>query len=463
MKRIVLVALALAVTGAGCAEQIDAALNPKTQPVRETTSPPSSAAPTTPLEPVIVTDGVTVTEDTIYVGVLADLSGPFSGNVIDLIDAQLAFWTDLNELGGIADRRVEVLVADTGYDLDRHQASYADLVDQVVMFTHSTGSPHTAAIADDLRRDDRVAIPVGWYSGWSDPALGSHILEIGGNYCLEAVNAISYLVENHAGTEHAPTLAIATDAGDYGQDSAAGARHVASELGIEVVYDGEAALAFGADAGPVAAAIAASGADYTWLATDPITTADVVSKALNAGYQGSWSGASPSFSPRLLDTALGEYLSQAWLLSVFFAPLGADVEGMDAAYRVLQESFPDRYPSDAFVGGYLQFSLAAQVLARAADLGDMTPAGVVAAVADLGSADFGGLSPANSYAGSLDDTAARATGLYRPGKAQFDHNGGLGARLADGARSPFEPVRAFEVSDVAAALDLAHPCYVLGS
>ena len=52
--------------------------------------------------PTILTDGTTVTDDTIYVGVLADLSGPFSGNVIDLVDGQLAFWADKNASGGIA-------------------------------------------------------------------------------------------------------------------------------------------------------------------------------------------------------------------------------------------------------------------------------------------------------------------------------------------------------------------------
>ena len=37
------------------------------------------------------TDGVTATDDTINVGVLADLTGPFSGTVVDVVDAQLAF------------------------------------------------------------------------------------------------------------------------------------------------------------------------------------------------------------------------------------------------------------------------------------------------------------------------------------------------------------------------------------
>ena len=466
MKLITAAALLLALLGTACAAQIDAALNPRAEEPQRTAPPATTAPPVeeTAAEPAILSDGTTVTDDTIYVGVLADLSGPFSGNVVDLIDAQLAFWEDLNDRGGIAGRQVEVLIADTAYDLDRHQDLYSDLVGRVVMFSHSTGSPHTAAIADDLSRDDRVAIPVGWYSGWSDPGLGANVLELGSNYCLEAANAVSHLAAAHTSqSESAPTLAIVTDAGDYGQDSAAGARHAAEQLGVQIVYDGEGALSFGADTTDVARAIAASGADYTWVATDPITTAGLVSRALNAGYTGAWSGASPSFSPRLLDTALGDYLSEAWLVSVFFAPLGANVDGMDAVLEVLEAALPDRYPSDAFVGGYLEFSLAEQVLRRAAELGDLTPAGVVAASADLGATDFAGLSPANRYSGSLGDAAARATALYRPGKATFDEQGGLAARLADGAVSPFELVEPFGVSPVAASHPMDEACYVLGS
>lgn len=470
MKRITAAALLLALLGTACAAQIDAALNPRAEQPRPTAppaTPPPTPAPSIDEpagEPVILTDGTTVTDDTIYVGVLADLSGPFSGNVVDLIDAQLAFWGDLNDRGGIAGRRVEVLIADTAYDLDRHQDQYSNLVDRVVMFSHSTGSPHTAAIADDLRRDERVAIPVGWYSGWSDPGQGANVLEIGSNYCSESANAVSHLTAAHvAQSDSAPTLAIVTDAGDYGQDSAAGARYAAARLGVEIVYDGEGALAFGADTTDVGRAIVDSGADYTWVATDPITTAGLVSNALNAGYAGAWSGASPSFSPRLLDTALGDYLSEAWLVSVFFAPLGADVDGMHAVLEVLEAALPDRYPSDAFVGGYLEFSLAEQVLRRAAELGDLTPAGVVAASADLGDTDFAGLSPTNRYSGSLDDAAARATALYRPGKATFERQGGLAARLADGAISPFELVEPFAVSSVAAGQPMAEACYVLGT
>jgi ABC-type branched-subunit amino acid transport system substrate-binding protein len=428
-------------------------------------STPTTQAPTTTAAPPddgIVIDEVTVTDDTIYLGILADLTGPFSGNVVDLIDAQLAFWAATNEQGGIAGRNVELLITDTGYRIDDHRANYESLRDKVVMFSHSTGSPHTASIAADLAADDLVAIPVSWYSGWADPQLGANVLETGSSYCIEAMNTLSFIAASHeAQTGVLPTMAIATDPGDYGEDSAAGARYAAGELGIDIVFDGAGQIRFGEEVSQIGAAIAQSGADYVWLATDPLSMAELVSTSLVLGYDGAWSGSMPTFSPRLLDTALGPYLSQAWLLSVLYAPVGADVEGMDEVYRVLAGAFPDRYPSDGLIKGYLEFSVTKQILERAAELGDLTPAGVVAATRETEALFFDGISPANVFTGSLNESAARATAVYQPDIALFEQQGGLSATFSSGAVSPYRELQGFFISDVAANYQFDGPCYTL--
>jgi len=453
-----LVIVSAACTGDTTPPTTEPALPAATQP----TIAPSQTATTSPATPEIRADGVTVTDDTIYLGVLADLSGPFSGLVVDIVDAQLVFWADLNERGGIADRQIELMVSDTGYDVARHRLKYEALRDHVVMFAHSTGSPHTAAIADDLVADHRLATVATWYSGWADPVLGANILETGSNYCLEAMNALTYIAEEQRAQAGAlPRVAIATDAGDYGQDSAAGAKHVLASLGAEVVFDGEGAISSSADLAAIGAGIAQSGADWAWLATDPTSSAAIVRAAIQQGYAGEWSGAMPSFSARLLDTALGDYLSQTWLMSALFTPIGADVEGMGDVYDVLADAFPSRYPSDALVKGYLEFSVVRSVLERAAEIGDMTPEGLEVAAGSIGSYVFDGLSPANVYAGNPNDAVTRASALYRPSKQLFDQAGGLGASLGAGAASPFVSVEGFFVSPAAADYTFEGPCHTL--
>ncbi len=441
--------------------------------VPASTPPPSSTStttagpgpgPTTTLPPTVApatTDGVTATDDTIYVGVLADLTGPFSGTVVDVVDAQLAFWNRLNEDGGIGGRKVEVLIANTNYNLATHQEKYAALKDRVVMFAHSTGSQQTLAVLPSLVEDDLLALPVTWYSGWSDPVLGRNLLETGSNYCMEAMNTISYIDEEHRDATGAPPqLAIVTFPDDFGRDSAAGARYAAEQLGIEIVYNGEGTVIPGQDLRPIAAAVAASGADYTWMATDPISMVEIVGTALQLGYTGQWGVAMVSFSDRLLSTALGDYMASNMLMSTLILPLGAEADGMSDVISVLTEAYPDRYPSTGLIEGYLEFEVARTVLERATELGDLTPSGVVAAAARIGSLSYGGLAPPNVYSGDAASTVSRATAIYRPDKALFDDQGGLNATLGAGAVSPLSLVRGFTASPLAASYDFQGPCFV---
>ncbi len=327
------------------------------------------------------------------------------------------------------------------------------------MFAHSTGSPHTLAILPDLVGDQRLAIPVTWYSGWSDPALGANLLETGSNYCMEAMNTLSWLAADFEGrTGRKPVLAVATFPGDYGGDSAAGAMYAARELGLSVAWDGRGQVD-PSDTPHVAQHIAESGADITWLAADPLTLTGVVGTALQLGYTGEWAVSMPTFSDRLLGTALGDYISENMYMSALMAPLGADVDGMDEVVAVLADAFPDRYPAAGLVEGYLEFSVARRVLERAAELGDMTPAGVVAAASDIGSLTYGGLSPSNLFTGDANTSVTRATAIYRPDKKLFDAQGGLAAQLGGGAVSAMRQVKDFFASDLALGYDFRGPCY----
>ena len=168
-----------------------------------------------------------VTDDTITVGMSADLSGIFAPLVTQIVDAQNVFWDKVNEEGGIGGRMVELEILDNAYDVPTHLENYdafsGDGDESVVMLTNSTGSPHTAAIAEALVEDDLLAIPLSWYSGWTDPAIGQNVLEVQANYCIEAMNGVTYMSETYGNK-----MAIASFPGDYGQDGAIGAKIAAS-------------------------------------------------------------------------------------------------------------------------------------------------------------------------------------------------------------------------------------------
>jgi len=190
----------------------------------------------------LLTDiGVTDTE--IRVGLSADLSGPFSGLVSALVTAQLVYFDRVNENGGIAGRQIVPVTLDNAYDVPTHLDNYAELSqesdDGVVMLSQSTGSPHTSAIAEDLKDDDLIALPLSWYSGWGTD-FGSNVLEMYTNYCLEGMNGVEFLAEQSG--KDAPKLAVVSRPGEYGQDGAQGAKIAAEQLGLEVI-DLEASIA----------------------------------------------------------------------------------------------------------------------------------------------------------------------------------------------------------------------------
>ncbi len=420
--------------------------------VPTTSEPPVSTTTTSlPPEPTVEIDGVTVTEDTIAVGVLADLTGPYSTGVVDVLDAQLAFWADLNESGGIGGRQVEVLIEDTGYDTSTHLRAYHRLVDDVVMFSHSTGTAQTAAIADLLPGDHRVAIPLTWYSGWSSEPLGANLIEIGSNYCVEAANTLSYLSEQQTDPVD---LAVVTVPGDFGADSSVGAMRTAEALGFNVVYDGSAHLEPGADLVEIATSIARSGADWTWLSADPSSAIQLVAAATQYGYSGAWTGSSPTWNSRLLATQLGPMLGSSVVVPSLVAPLGADVEGMDSVYAILAQRLPGRFPSEALVVGYLEFEATRQILQTALELGDLTPQGVESVARELVGSGFGGLSPA----ADAGDQVVESTGISRFSFDTFVGQYGLEATLAQDAVTPIEPVAGFDAYASNAGLDYRTLC-----
>ena len=66
----------------------------------------------------------------IRLGLLADLSGSFSVESRKVVDAQLVYWEWLNDRGGVRGWRVEPVVRDSGYIVERHLKHYGELADK---------------------------------------------------------------------------------------------------------------------------------------------------------------------------------------------------------------------------------------------------------------------------------------------------------------------------------------------
>jgi ABC-type branched-subunit amino acid transport system substrate-binding protein len=354
------------------------------------------------IDPASIETDIGVDDSTIKVGMLADLSGAFAPLVTEIVEAQEVFWEKVNEEGGIAGRQIELLVEDNAYDVATQLEKYEILRDQVAIFSQSTGSPHTSAIAESLVDDELVAIPLSWYSGWPDPEFGQNVFESYTTYCIESMNGIEWLAANR----DVQTVALISFPGEYGGDGDAGARMAIEELGLEIVYDGAGQVTPPSadnpnpDQSAVTSQIVSSGADLVWATINPATLSAIMAGAVGQGFTGLWSGNSPTYSFKLLGTELAPLLDEYYIASTYIVTWGTDVPGMQAVVDAMSEGRPELNTSDVFILGWTEGQITKAILEQAAANGDMTRAGILEAARQV-EVQFDGLAPDQTW--SSDD------------------------------------------------------------
>jgi ABC-type branched-subunit amino acid transport system substrate-binding protein len=413
--------------------------------------PTTTAAAEEPAAEIATDVGVDLEASTITIGLLSDLSGPFSPLVQVINAGHDLYWASVNEAGGINGLNVQLEVRDTAYVVDQHVQLYEELKSQVVAFGHSTGSPHTVAINSSLQADGILAIPLTWYSGWSDPAINANLVPHGAPYCIEAMNMIEYLTTQ---APDATTIAIASSPGDYGEDSNAGAVHVAEALGLEVVYDGTGQIVAtdSATIANVATGIAGSGAELVWVTTDPTSFGGVYGQALAAGFSGAlWSGAGPSWNPALIgpESPIAEPLANDFYISQYYTPWATDTPGNQMVRELVEAA--GQPPLDYYAEGFIEAKIMHEALLAAHEAGDMTQAGVLAAAKSLESVTFDGLAPDETYVGEANERLQRLQYISRP-----DLEG-----LAGGTSTGATLIETDYTSPTAAAFEFNEACFAL--
>jgi ABC-type branched-subunit amino acid transport system substrate-binding protein len=400
----------------------------------------------------IATDfGVDLDAGVIRIGMLSDLTGPFGPLVSAIVAGYQAYIDDVNARGGIEGLQMELVVRDTVYVVDAHIQFYNEIKDNVVALGHSTGSPHTVALNADLVADGMLAVPLTWYSGWSDSRYNSNLVSHGTPYCVEAHNTIGYLVEEHL--DGATTIAIASLPGDYGQDSAQGAKLAAAAAGLEIVYDGEGAIIPTDESAitSVANGIADSGADIAWVATTPGTFSAIFGQALAAGYRGTWSGPSPSWSPAFIapDSPIKDAIAASFIGGTYTAAWTSEA-GQGYHDLILGAGLP---VSDYYFEGIIEAKILEAALRQAHANGDMTRQGVLDAAKSLELVDLDGLGPDETYVGADNDRIQRKGYVWVP-----DPEG-----LAAGTSGGRIDVESEYTSDLAANFEFTGACYDLGA
>jgi hypothetical protein len=100
-----------------------------------------------------------------------------------------------------------------------------------------------------------------------------------------------------------------------------------------------------------------------------------------------------------------------------------------ALTRQLVEASGADIPANDYVGlGVIEAMIVHAALEAAYASGDMTRAGVLAAIRSLDNVDFQGAAPAENYTGTTADQIQRAVTLWRPSVADLEA-GGSGSEI----------------------------------
>jgi hypothetical protein len=208
----------------------------------------------------------------------------------------------------------------------------------------------------------------------------------------------------------------------------AGALLWAGANGVEVVYDGSGQMIPGQDLKPVADAIVASDADLVFTTAGPTMFSEMYGGALAQGFEAKWSGAGPTYNPAFLVSPIADAIQRDWYGGFYMQPWGGESAGMALTMELVAASGADMPPNDYVGLGVVEAMLVHTALQTAYDNGDMTRAGVLAAIKSLDNVEFQGMAPPENYTGSTADQLQRSITLWRPSVANLEA-GGSGSEI----------------------------------
>ncbi|MCK1819282.1 ABC transporter substrate-binding protein [Streptomyces sp. XM83C] len=358
-----------------------------------------------------VRTGPGVTASTIRLGALTDLTGPYASLGKSIVQAQQMWADETNAEGGICDRKIEIVVKDHGYDVQKAVTAYADIAPDVVALPQVIGSPVVAALLDDIDRDHMLTFP----QAWAASLLGKESVQvIGTTYDIDMIAAVDFLTRTK-GLKKGDTIGHVYFEGDYGANALEGSTWAAQQAGLRI--EGQKIKATDTDLSAQVSALRQAGVKAILISAGPAQTASLVGVAASRGLRVPVVSSAPGFAPQLMKTPAAPALA-AMLHIVSAAPA---VSSELAGVRAMVTSYKKKYPGSPVDSGVLSGYNAAQLigadLQKACAAGGLTREDVVRAHRSRSHADTGLGSPQDfSDAAS---PAARETYVLRP-DAQAD-------------------------------------------
>ncbi|GAA2548444.1 MULTISPECIES: ABC transporter substrate-binding protein [Streptomyces] len=353
-----------------------------------------------------VKTGPGVTDKAIKLGALTDLTGPYATLGKSIVQAQQMWADEVNARGGICDRRVEIVVKDHGYDVQKAVTAYADLSADVVALPQVIGSPVMAALLDDIERDKVLTFPQAWAASLLDR---DSVQVLGTTYDIDMIAAVDFLTRTK-GLKKGDTIGHVYFEGDYGANALEGAQWAGKKAGLKVV--GQKIKATDTDLSAQVSALRKEGVKAILISAGPAQTASLVGVAASRGLKVPVVSSAPGYAPQLMKTPAAPALT-ALLNVVSAAPaVSSDLPGVRKMVASYQKKYPGSLVDSGVLSGYNAARLLGNDLKKACENGSLTREDVVKAHRSQSAVDVG-LGTAQNFSDKAQP-ASTSTYVHKP-------------------------------------------------
>lgn len=334
--------------------------------------------------------GEGISGDTITLGLMGDETGPFAALTQEEYHGVETYWDQANENGGVCEQfTVEFENRDHAYEVQQAVSLYNQLTPSVLAYQVFVGGSHSAAVLENAETDNRLLVPS---SATEHLANSDVVLTPAMFYNLDMELVLEYMLEEGIIAE-GDTIGMVYLEGDYGENAHIGAQAAAERHNLTLVD--AMVTPSDADMTPHVNAAMAQDATAFLIGSVPGHTSSVATVLESANADIAMGGSWPSYSASLLQNTGGDYLAEHFYAGTMATTLE---EGKGQEILELYQQNNDGEPETNQVAmGYGIAGMMHQILERACENGDLTPAGVVAAKNELGSIEVEGVMPEMFY------------------------------------------------------------------
>ena len=347
---------------------------------------------------------------TITLGVITPLSGLVSVIGKPLTAGNQMWWDYYNDAkGGIAGKyKVKLVQQDSAYDPATAVQDYDKLKGDVVAFQQILGTQVTNALLPKMLADKAAGAPATLDATW---VHNPNLVPIAAPYQVEAINALSYYVDN--GGKGKKVCALAQD-DEFGQAGLQGL--AAAKTSLKLKTGPSPRFKTGDDLTGQIQQLKSASCDAVVVVATAADANSVAAKSIALNFSPQYIALAPFWLPSFAKSPdVGPFfVSHLWLASSqLIASATPRCPGMQTSSTVSRSTRRARQPDPYFVFGYLQGQAMAQVLERAAKNGDFSRAGILKAVAQVKTITFDGLAGDYKYGPTAGRNPPRATALFK--------------------------------------------------